>query len=113
MKTTELKKLIKEAVKEAIQDELKDILLEAIKSPKTQVIRESIQHAPPLPTNPNYTEPTMDTRQKYMDVLGETALSYNSNDASTFNPQGVDPVNGNLGNGSVGMDQIMGLLNKK
>tara|TARA_B110000285_G_C14865467_1_gene486643 strand:+ start:189 stop:533 length:345 start_codon:yes stop_codon:yes gene_type:complete len=111
MKTTELKKLIKEAVREAIQDELKDILLEAIKSPKTQVIRESIQPSSPLPANPNYTEPTMDTRQKYMDVLGETALNFNSNDASTFNPQGVDPVNGNLGNGSVGMDQIMGLLN--
>ena len=43
MKTEVLKKLIKEAVKEAIQDELKDILLEAVKAPKTQVVRESIQ----------------------------------------------------------------------
>ena len=55
----------------------------------------------------------MDTRQKYMDVLGETALSFNSNDAPSFNPQGVDPINGNLGEGSVGMDTIMGLLNTK
>ena len=113
MKTEVLKKLIKEAVKEAIQDELKDILLEAVKAPKTQVVRESIQPTPPLPTNPKYTEPTMDTRQKYMDVLGETALSFNSNDAPSFNPQGVDPINGNLGGGSVGMDTIMRLLNTK
>ena len=114
MKTTELKKLIKEAVKEAIQDELKEILLEAIKSPKTQVIRESQQPSiiPPSP-KPTYTEPTMDVRQKYKDVLGETALSFNSNDISAFNPQGVDPVNGNLGNGSVSMDTITNLLNTK
>ena len=112
MKTEVLKKLIKEAVKEAIQDELKDILLEAVKSPQPQIVRESIQPNPPLPTNPKYTEPTMGTRQKYMDVLGETALNFNSSDASSFNPQGVDPINGSLGEGSVGMDTIMGLLNK-
>ena len=114
MKTTQLKNLIKEAVREAIQDELKDILLEAVKSPQPTVIRESFQ--PPLPqTSPTPTpmEPTMDTRKKYMDVLGETALNFNSSDASSFNPQGVDPVNGNLGEGSVKMDTIMGLLNTK
>ena len=85
MKTEILKKLIKEAVKEAIQDELKDILLEAIKTPKTQVVRESIQ-------------PT---------------ISMTSKDASSFNPRGVDPINGNLGDGEVKMDTIMGLLNTK
>ena len=112
MKTEVLKKLIKEAVKEAIQDELKDILLEAVKAPK-QIVRESIQ-TPPTPTpKPTYTEPTMDVRKSYMDVLGETALNFNSNDASSFNPQGVDPINGNLGEGSVGMNTIMGLLNTK
>ena len=114
MKANELKKMIKEAVKEAIQDELKDILLEAIKSPKQVVTESQItsttpQHIVSTPTTPQLS--SLETKQKYMDVLGETALSYNSNDASTFNPQGVDPVNGNLGNGSVGMDQIMGLLN--
>lgn len=112
MKTEVLKKLIKEAVKEAIQDELKDILLEAVKAPK-QIVRESIQPSQTPPPKPTYTEPTMDVRKSYMDVLGETALSFNSNDAPSFNPQGVDPVNGNLGQGSVGMDTIMGLLNTK
>jgi len=32
MKSSELKKLIKESVREAIQEELKDILLEAVKT---------------------------------------------------------------------------------
>jgi hypothetical protein len=111
MKSTELKKFIKDAVREAIQEELKDILLEAIKTPK-QVVRES--YAPPTQTpQPSFTQPTMDLRSKYADVLGETALSFTSNDvAQPFRPQG-DPINGNLGTGELGMDQIMGLLNSK
>jgi hypothetical protein len=111
MKSTDFKKIIKEAVREAIQEELKEILLEAVKAPK-QVVRESIQ---PVETpKPTFTQPTMDFRQKYMDVLGETALSFTSNDVQQpFRPQSSDPVNGNLGMGEVGMDQIMGLLNSK
>jgi hypothetical protein len=111
MKTDGLKKLIKEAVREAIQEELKDILLEAVRSPK-QIVRESIQ---PIETpKPSFTQPTMDLRQKYKDVLGETALSFTSNDIQpAFRPQSSDPVNGNLGTGELGMDQIMGLLNSK
>ena len=111
MKSTDFKKLIKEAVKEAIQEELKDILLEAVRSPK-QVVRES--YTPPAQTpQPSFTQPTMDLRSKYMNILDETALSFNSSQAQAFNPRGVDPVNGNLGEGEVGMDQIMGLLNNK
>jgi hypothetical protein len=111
MKTDGLKKLIKEAVREAIQEELKDILLEAVRSPK-QIVRESIQ---PVETpKPTFTQPTMDLRQKYKDVLGETALSFTSNDVQqSFRPQSSDPINGNLGMGEVGMDQIMNLLNNK
>ena len=115
MKTTQLKSLIKEAVKEAIQDELKDILLEAVKSPKPQIVRESIQPSPTPPPSPKptYTEPTMNIKQRYADIVGETALSMTSKDASSFNPKGVDPLNGNLGDGEVGMDTIMNLLNPK
>jgi hypothetical protein len=112
MKATELKKFIKDAVREAIQEELKDILLEAVKSPK-QVVRES--YAPPAQTpQPTFTQPTMDLRSKYADVLGETAMSFTSNDVTQpFRPQSMDTVNGNLGTGEVGMDQIMNLLNTK
>ncbi len=55
----------------------------------------------------------MDLKAKYADVLGETALSFTSQDAVPFRPQVSDPVNGNLGAGEVGMDQIMNLLNSK
>ena len=48
-----------------------------------------------------------------MDILGETALSFTSQDVQRFNPTGVDPVNGSLPSGDVGMDQIMNLMNPK
>ena len=114
MKTDGLKKLIKEAVREAIQEELKDILLEAVKSPKT-LVRESYSPTtnPIQPSQPTFTPPTMDFRSKYAEVLGETALSFTSQDVQPFRPQVSDPINGNLGAGEVGMDQIMGLLNTK
>jgi hypothetical protein len=111
MKTTELKKFIKDAVREAIQEELKEILLEAVRSPK-QVVREAY-NPPPRTPEPSFTQPTMDLRSKYADVLGETAMSFTTNDLQPqFRPQG-DPINGNLGTGELGMDQIMGLLNSK
>jgi hypothetical protein len=111
MKSTDFKKLIKQAVKEAIQEELKDILLEAVRSPK-QVVKES--YSPPAQTSqPAYAPPPIDFRSKYAEVLGETALSFTSNDVQPFRPQVADPVNGNLGTGEVGMDQIMNLLNTK
>jgi phage baseplate assembly protein W len=81
MKASEFKKLIKEAVKEVIQEELRDILLEAVKSPK-QIVRESYTPSPThIPTpSPSYIEPTMSAREKYMGILGETAMSFNTND---------------------------------
>jgi len=112
MKTDGLKKLIKDAVREAIQEELKDILLEAVRSPKT-VVKESY-NSPPQTIKPTFTPPVMDARKAYMDIMNETALSFTSNDAQVpFKPQISDPVNGNLGAGEVGMDQIMNLLNSK
>jgi hypothetical protein len=111
MKSTDFKKIIKEAVREAIQEELKDILLEAVRSPK-QIVKES--YTPPTqPAQPAYTPPSIDFRSKYAEVLGETAMSFTSQDAVPFRPQVSDPVNGNLGAGEIGMDQIMGLLNTK
>ena len=115
MKIDVLKKLIKESVREVIQEELKDILLEAVRTPKT-VVRESYSPTtiPVSPSQPTFTPPTMNARQAYMDVMNETALSFTSRDAQVpFRPQVSDPVNGSLGAGEVGMDQIMNLLNSK
>tara|TARA_R110002020_G_scaffold466227_1_gene688645 strand:+ start:4363 stop:4701 length:339 start_codon:yes stop_codon:yes gene_type:complete len=112
MKNTQFKKLIKEAVREAIQEELKDILLEAVKTPKTQNINEN--KTPNLNSSNNSPkQPTLDTRQKYADIMGETALSMTSRDVAKFNPQNTDPVNGNLGEGELSMDAITNLLNSK
>jgi len=115
MKSADFKKLIKEAVREVIQEELKEILLEAVRTPKT-VVRESYSPstAPISPSQPTFTPPVMDTKKAYMDIMNETALSFTSRDAQVpFRPQVSDPVNGNLGTGEVGMDQIMNLLNSK
>jgi hypothetical protein len=47
-----------------------------------------------------------------MDVIGETAMSFNSNDVQKFNPQGVDPISGNMPDGEVSLDQITNLISK-
>lgn len=108
MKSQAFKSLIKEAVKEAIQEELKEVLLEAVKAPKqsfaTQPVNETLPKA-----SPQISE---DRRAKYANILGETAAQFTSQDVQRFNPQGAMP-GGDLPSGNLGMDQIMGLLNKK
>ena len=118
MKSTELKKMIKEAVKEAIQEELKDILLEAVRAPKASsvaVMQESVNPNPP--SNGVPTQPSMTAEQKrnlYEQVLGETTMNFNSSNAQTFKPQaGYDPANGTLPAGEVDMGMIAGLMNKR
>ena len=112
MKSTHFKKVIKEAVKEAIQEELKDILLEAVKTPKTQPISENKTNNV-ISSNSSFENPTTNVRQKYSDIMSETAISMTSNDIPRFNPQGTDPINGNLGEGEISMDAITNLLNSK
>ena len=108
MKSSEFKKLIKEDVREVIQEELKDILLEAVRAPKTQIVKEHM--VPQVDISSKPIDITMDKKKAYMDILGETALNFTSRDVQKFSPQGVDPVNGSLPEGEVGMDQIMNLI---
>jgi len=112
MKNPQFKKIIKEAVKEAIQEELKEILLEAVKVPKAQPINEN-KTTNVISSSPSFEKPTEDVRQKYSDIMGETALSMTSRDVPKFTPQGADPINGNLGEGELSMDAITNLLNSK
>jgi len=112
MKSPQFKKIIKEAVKEAIQEELKEILLEAVKSPNSQPINEN-KPINAISSTPSFEKPTEDVRQKYSDIMGETALSMTSRDVPKFNPQGADPINGNLGEGELSMNEITKLLNSK
>tara|TARA_R110002153_G_scaffold141708_2_gene292849 strand:- start:380 stop:709 length:330 start_codon:yes stop_codon:yes gene_type:complete len=109
MKLTELRKAIREEVREAIQEELKDILLEAVKSPKSTISENVVS-----------TSPTVDpqaqqmARQNIMDQMrasgGNATLT--SNNVNTFNPQGAMP-GGDLPQGNLGLDQIMGLMKGK
>jgi hypothetical protein len=114
MKTTELKNLIKEAVREAIQEELKDILLEAVRAPKT-VVHESVRdtYAQPHIEKPKQLT-AQERRDMFSGMLGEMQMggAATSQYAGNFNPHPVDPVNGALPEGSVGLDQIMALMNK-
>jgi hypothetical protein len=114
MKTTELKKLIKEAVREAIQEELKDILLEAVRSPKPMVT-EAASVSPSVVTQPKQTlEEQKAARQAIMNKMmaGGGEMTLTSADANTFNPGGALP-GGDLPPGNVGLDQIMGLMNNR
>tara|TARA_R110000772_G_scaffold33181_1_gene80875 strand:+ start:89 stop:421 length:333 start_codon:yes stop_codon:yes gene_type:complete len=110
MKASNFKQIIKDAVKEAIQEELKDILLEAVKSPKQVVTEHSLPQVD-LSSAPPKTPSNM--KREYMNVLD--GMSKTSQDAKpAFQPNAsADTINGNLPDGEVGMDQIMGLMNIK
>ena len=109
MKQDALKKLIKQAVREAIQEELKDILLEAVRSPKQQVV-ESIQPQKIV------EGPAMNSKEKraaYQNILGDMQASFGTQKVPPpFNPQGGLPGQ-DLPAGEVNMDQIMGLMNNR
>jgi len=117
MKLTELKKVLKETVREVIQEELKDILLEAVKTPKVVTQTPVMESFNPSVPAPSPTTPVMSSQEKrdaYKNILGETAASFNTNNAQTFRPNpGMDMANGALPEGNVGMDQIMNLMNSK
>lgn len=119
MKPTEFKKIIKEAVKEAIQEELKDILLEAVRSnkqPITESYRVSDDRTLSFNTNSiphQQPKSPVDTKKAYMDILGEMAQGPKSGFDGEFKVnRSVDPVNGTLPEGQLGLDQIMNLINK-
>ena len=126
MKTAELKSLIKEAVREAIQEEIKDILLEAVRSPKA-TIQEAYQMHPVTvnsTTTPTPQKSAAEKRAMYENMINEMkTMSFTSNDARSMgvdaNTLQVAPgmntmADGTkLPDGNVGLDMIMGLMNKK
>jgi len=114
MKTDALKKFIKEAVKEAIQEELKEILLEAVRAPKT-IVNESLRDTY---AQPHIEKPKQLTAAERRAMFGgmleemQTGGIATSQYAGNFKPASVDTINGALPEGSVGLDQIMALMNK-
>ena len=116
MKVNQLKTIIKQAVKEAIQEEMKDILLEAIKTPKTQ-----IQENTPVKQKPLDKKSKKEIRENYMSVLNGMMPGANGTLSATSadvpmqvnGPVDTTSANGSLPQGTVSMDQIMGLMNSK
>ena len=117
MKSEEFKKIIKEAVREVFVEEMKEILLEAVKAPKASVgqgsygtVTESVKPINSKPLDPNARKAVM------ANILGDMAsgrtMTTEALTANTFIPKGGDAINGSLPEGNVGLDQIMGLLNK-
>lgn len=118
MKTTELKQLIKEAVREAIQEEIKDILLEAVRAPKGVSVGQSFEQplteTKPSPKPKNLAE----QRSAYASIMGDMRMNggnvnLTTADVNTFQPRPMDSANGQLPEGNVGLDMIMGLMNNK
>jgi len=130
MKLSQLKTIVKEAVKEAIQEEMKDILMEAVRSPKQTVV-ERITASPstdvgtPSPMNPvmQTSMPEGDRmamRENIQNVLsgmmpgvdGTIQANTNSMPLQVGSVDTTSP-NGQLPQGNVSMDQIMGLMKGK
>jgi hypothetical protein len=123
MKITELQKIIKQAVREAIQEEMKDILLEAVRFPK-HTIYENKMGMPiadveiPNKPNPVMSKSREEIRENYMKVLGgmmpgaNGTLSVNTNSMPLQMHGPMDTTNGQLPQGDVPMDMILGLMKK-
>ena len=117
MKTSQFKKIIKEAVREAVREELVDLFT-------SQKVEETSKNSMFEISQTN--KPTPSTREAYMSVLNETKNNMTGEDFKTISmntgaiqqPLMVPPGLNTAGEGSalppgeVSMDQIMGILNK-
>ena len=130
MKLSQLKTIVKEAVKEAIQEEMKDILIEAVRAPKSVVYENSMgtpntNIGTPSPMNPVAQQKMpedkrMAMKENIQNVLGgmmpgaNGTLSATSTDVplQVTGPVDTTSPNGTLPQGSVSMDQIMGLMKR-
>ena len=111
MKTDILKKLIKEAVKEVFQEEMKEILLEAVRSPKSQqVVTETVQ---PIKSNI-----PVDIRRDLRSMIGGEFDAMITANSSMVQPTYTPPPVNTIGDGSslppgeVNLNQILNLMNK-
>ena len=112
MKLNELRKVIREEVKAAIQEELKDILLEAVRSPKPAITENVVTTSKPQ-ADPQAQKAFR--QQMLSQMAGEGGnLNMTTQNASTLQPTSVNTAaeGSALPAGNVGLDQIMGLMNK-
>ena len=114
MKTSELKKLIKEATREVIQEELKEIILEAIKSSSGIIKENNSSKSPSFEVKTNL-------REQYKSIIGDMGkihdspnpeIKFNTSDiAQPFIPSGFsNTTTGQLPPGELSLDQISALM---
>ena len=130
MKPSELKSFIKDAVREAIQEELKDILLEAVRAPKAPIIETPVGVGGygTVTTTQAPQKSTAEKRAMMESIMGDMrrgqdTLSFNSMDARGMGMNqtilqvapgmNTSGEGSKLPDGNVGLDMIMGLMNKK
>ena len=125
MKPSELKLFIKEAVREAIQEELKDILLEAVRTPKIPVMEAPVGGAGygVANTTPPPTKSASEKKAMMESIMGDMRRGQDTLNFTTQNIAAntlqVTPGMNTMGDGTklpegnVGLDMIMGLMNKK
>ena len=112
MKLNELRKVIREEVRTAIQEELKDILLEAVRSPKS-AITENLSVAAQTKPDPQAQKAFREQMLSQM-AAGNGNMNLTTADTNTFRPSGPATAEGSaLGEGDLGLDQIMGMMNRK
>jgi hypothetical protein len=122
MKSTDFKKIIKEAVREAIQEELKDILLEAVRAPKAPIQETYKMHPVTVdaPTTQVPQKSALEKRAMMESIMGDMRRGQDTISMTTANlnsfqvPTGVNTSaeGTSLPQGNVGLDQIMALMNK-
>jgi len=115
MKSSEFKKVVKQIVKEAIKEEVKDIITEAIMLANTNNTSTQTNTKQSF-VNENTQSPSEVYKQMMMSQFspnGDNNIGVNSNDTNTYIPRAVDPANGSLPEGNVGLDQIMNLMSGK
>ncbi len=121
MKSTDFKKIIKEAVKEAIQEELKDILLEAVRAPKAPISETYQMNNLVQPVTTSAPQKSSAEKRAMMESImgdmrrGQDTISMTTANLNSFQvPQGINTTaeGSSLPQGNVGLDQIMALMNK-
>jgi hypothetical protein len=126
MKSSEFKKIIKEAVKEAIQEELREIILEAVKAPKgtsvgvggfgttTSTITESTNVKPIRDRYKSLVEGMENSDAPMFNMTSRDAQGYGGHVPYTPPPAANTAGEGSaLPPGEVSLDQVMGLMSKR
>ena len=128
MKTSQFKKILKEAVREVFQEEIKEILFEALKSPKNTIV-ENQQFSPQSPSSgapqvdPSFNSSDFrnELRSGYAKLIENSPGAQPQTNPTLHDPNGYQVSryvntagpNTELPPGEVSFDQISALIQPK